>query len=622
MSDGRRRGVLIAVLLTACTAPTGQAPSAPPPPLHLEAQVPGEVFPGGRIDVLGDAFLWGTAGETVVWFDGSLDDRPVAFDWPPLELGATHLRLGFTPAVRAALPAFGGRLTGQLRVELHPADQPGARRRGAVPIDLTLRETPRPALTAIEPGPVAPGQGLTVAGADFVDGDEGRVLLELEGRFTPADPAVPARTVQASRHPLVEWRGRTQGVFAAPTSTFGLAPGRFEGRARLVVEGPAQTSTPWLAPVTITFVGPELPAPPPATLSRGAALHLDARGALPLDAAAQTSTRLRLRGEHRAPDGTRRPVDLDWVPDDVTAGRSVRLALRTRSAPVEDAPAPPPGPGWSPGVFTGDVELVVRAGREELRTPAVPWTLTIAPDTQHVLIDVRPGFTEGLALFGLAAAETRIVERIVQVCARDFAGLRVHCGTTPPPNVLEFVTVELGGQDPNGLGLFGLEASPRKDSGNRRLDERIGGHDPETDAHGGVFVSSFLALSPGASVPSTLADPAFDDVFAPFSPALSEDAQPYDPETDPPGTERATRADDAVRALGALVGSTVTHELGHALGLSAASDAVHNPGDWPLDLMDAGEHRPFAERAELGDHPPARFTGPNAVALARLLGDP
>jgi hypothetical protein len=49
---------------------------------------------------------------------------------------------------------------------------------------------------------------------------------------------------------------------------------------------------------------------------------------------------------------------------------------------------------------------------------------------------------------------------------------------------------------------------------------------------------------------------------------------------------------------------------------------VHNPGDWPGDLMDRGDARPLAERAELDGTPPARFTNVNAEYLQRLLGEP
>lgn len=622
MSARRRRSIALAALLTACTAPTGHAPIAPAPPLRLDVQAPAEAFPGARFDVAGDGFLWGSAGETVVWFDGTLDGRPIAFPWPPLEVGPRRIRLGLTPAVLEVLPLPAGRLMGRLRVELHPADQPGARRRGAAALDLVLRATPKPTLTAVDPGPIAPGEGLIVSGADLVDGDEGRMMLELAGRFVPNDPSRPVRPLPAVRRPLVERRGRTQGVFASPADAFGLTPGEFEGRARLVLEGPSSAVTPWLDHVSITTVDPELPPPPPSTLRRGTSIRLETRGALPLDAAAQTSTLVHLVGEHRTLDGARTPVDAWWVPEDIDPGRSFRLALRTRIAAETGASPALVGPPWWPGTFTGMLSVTLRVGREAVTSLAVPFSLTLAPEAQAVFIDVRPGFADGLARFGLEAAAPAIIDRVLAVCARDFSGLRVSCSASPPGDALEFVTVELGGQDPNGRNLFGLETSPRKDVDNRRLDERIGGRDPETEAFGGVFVSSFLALSPGAPDPSPLAGPAFDIVFAPFSPEISPDAVPFDPAVDGPGTNRATLADEAVRVLGSLIGSTVTHELGHALGLSAATDGVHNPGDWPGDLMDAGEYRPLAERAEFGGHPPARFTGPNARALERILGEP
>jgi hypothetical protein len=620
VSPRRRRGLCLAgALLVACATSASVEPAAPSPPLAIRLAVADEVFPGTRVDLDGDGFLWGSAGETAVWFDGALDGRPVAFSWPALEVTPRRIRLGLTPAVRASLPAAAGRLSGLVRIELRPRDQPGAIRRGAVSLDVVLREAPRPVLTAVDPGPQPPGAVISIAATDLVDGDEGRTLLELDGQFFADDGP---RDVPTVRLPLTERRGRTQGVFSAPALAFGLDVGRFEGRARLLIEGPAPAQSAWLTNVTIVQDPPELPPPPPLTISRGRTLRLEARGALPLDAAAQTSTAVRLVGTFQPDTGAAYPLDLHWMPEDVEPGRSVRLALRTRGEAIPGDTPPAPGPGLRPGRFTGEIGLVVRVGRAVVRSEPVPWTLTVERDHQAVHLDVRPGFRDGLARFGLAAAESAVLERILAVCVRDFDGLRLDCATTPPADTIEFVTVELGGEDPNGIGLFGLEASVGKDVGNRRLDERIGGYDPESEAHGGIFLDSFLALSPGAAAPSPLAEPVFDAVFSEFSPELSAGAVPYDPAVDRPGTSRHGRAAEAIRVLGALVGTTVTHELGHVLGLSAASDGVHNPGDWPGDLMDAGEYRPLAERAELAGHLPGRFTGPNAHALARILGDP
>ena len=72
--------------------------------------------------------------------------------------------------------------------------------------------------------------------------------------------------------------------------------------------------------------------------------------------------------------------------------------------------------------------------------------------------------------------------------------------------------------------------------------------------------------------------------------------------------------------LGNLVGGTVAHEVGHSLGLANPyQDGFHDPGDAPDRLMDAGEARPFAERAQLMGQGPAVFCDDEYAYLRMIL---
>jgi hypothetical protein len=52
--------------------------------------------------------------------------------------------------------------------------------------------------------------------------------------------------------------------------------------------------------------------------------------------------------------------------------------------------------------------------------------------------------------------------------------------------------------------------------------------------------------------------------------------------------------------LGNLIGGTLSHEIGHSLGLANPfMEGFHNAGDAPNRIMDSGGNRPFVERAEL-----------------------
>ena len=72
--------------------------------------------------------------------------------------------------------------------------------------------------------------------------------------------------------------------------------------------------------------------------------------------------------------------------------------------------------------------------------------------------------------------------------------------------------------------------------------------------------------------------------------------------------------------LGNLIGTTLTHEVGHSLGLAdPTGEAFHDPGDELNRLMDAGGARPFDERAELMGQGPAVFCSDEYIYLRTVL---
>jgi len=164
--------------------------------------------------------------------------------------------------------------------------------------------------------------------------------------------------------------------------------------------------------------------------------------------------------------------------------------------------------------------------------------------------------------------------------------------------------------------LLGLDNTKDKDVGNLRWDDVLGGYNGESAAagyhpYGGVFVESLLQFSPTLGDPgSGMVSRRFDDVFGAFVPSLG--GVPF------ASGERRDVA-EAVRVLGNLIGTTASHELGHALGLAAVDGEVHNVGDEPDRIMDAGMYRPFEERAELDGQGPAVFAPHNWTYLYEIL---
>ena len=292
----------------------------------------------------------------------------------------------------------------------------------------------------------------------------------------------------------------------------------------------------------------------------------------------------------------------------------------------------------SRGTFSGTARPIVAWGEAEVRGDPVWVELTLAPVKQVVWLRFMPSFVESLRNLGLRAARDEIIDRVVQVVERDFAGVNLEVRLQQPTDFALYSTVELSGPDPNGLDLLGYDNTPGKDVGNLRLYDTIGGVNALTQqdgypGYGGVFLDSLLAYSdhpPSGDTSSGLADPAFDDLFDPFRPDVRGSERVTDDEvadllvvddnTTCPARGRRKQVGCAVFALGNLIGTTTSHEIAHSLGLADPDGAsFHNTGDWTDALMDGGSSRTFRERAEVEGEGPGRFCRVNYEYLREIL---
>ena len=630
---------LITLCLVALTAACGDSvpdpDGAPALPPRLDALEGGLVLPGSVLSFVGDGFLSPPAGETQIQISGQLhgagDPQPLQITLRPREISGAALRvpIDLDALVDAGFPAEGGRFVGEARAQVTAADRvtqggDAALTSAPAPLTFELRPSLAPRLERVSPTTVHPGAALQIQGDGLISEGEGSSYLSLTGRFD--DDAGGGWDLQESRLPLLDRAGRREGAFYLRPSLLSLAPGWFTGEAQLVTvdaEGERQTSA--ALAIQLRQDLPTILDLSPRSVSRGQILTLRGAGFLPNDPRAATATLITASGRFEYDDG-RPPLELTdgaafhLIPEQWLDNREIRIALRTQRHPETGALV---GLGANPGVFTGDLVVSLFSGLDQLDTAAIPATLRVAPMTQVVWLNYRPGFSEGLALFGLRAAEVEIRQRILEVCQRDFSGLRVEFTEARPTGWTEYVTVDIGGRDPNALGLFGLDNTLEKDTGNLVLSEHIGGLNGETAAagivaYGGIFVESLLTLSPRHEAPAVIASPRFDDLFGPFSPTLG--GAPVARAEISEGVRQAV-ALEAARALGNLVGTTITHEVGHTLGLASVDGDVHNPVDTDGGLMDRGEHRPFEERAELDGQGPSRFLGANRAYLLSLLGE-
>jgi hypothetical protein len=265
-------------------------------------------------------------------------------------------------------------------------------------------------------------------------------------------------------------------------------------------------------------------------------------------------------------------------------------------------------------------------------------TLEVAPVKQVIYIRFLPSYVDSLRLYGLANADALVRKRIFAVAARDYAGINVEFRDAPPTDFALFSQVDVEGPDPNALGLLGYDNTPGKDVGNQRLFDRIGGVNAQTQSdgypgYGGIFAENFLGFSahPAPRVQRLEVDPShFDAIFDPLRPDTGNPvstaelragvAALTDGQRCLGKRDRASEVACGVFVLGNLVGTTLTHEIGHSLGLAdPTGEAFHDPGDAPDRLMDAGGDRPLEERAELMGLGPAVFCSDEYIYLRTVL---
>jgi hypothetical protein len=222
--------------------------------------------------------------------------------------------------------------------------------------------------------------------------------------------------------------------------------------------------------------------------------------------------------------------------------------------------------------------------------------------------------------------DRKIRDRILEVLVRDYETINVEFREERPQDYKWYVELEIAGPDPNGLGLLGYDNSHGKDKNNERLYDRIGGVNALTQedgfpGFGGVFIESVFTFSqhPPSGQKSEAGSALFDQIFDPFRPDRGGKAVTS---TDLAGGElpmltngggcptddRRLQVACAVWVIGSVVGTTVSHELGHSLGLAdPIGERFHNLGDGENRLMDKGGSRPFEERAELEGQGPSRY---------------
>ena len=585
--------------------------------LALSAVNPGTVVPGSLVVIEGTSFVGEPWGTPRLHLSGTFGGAAAEIDLPATFVDFDRMEVNADEAFFAAFGADEGDFQGSATVQIDSPVDGTMHESDPIDLSLALRQQLTPSLTGVATGTmIFVNDKILLEATDLLlGGNEGETVASLTGCFTPAigGDCVDVGTVEVPVE--TTGYGRDDGTFAFAPTIAGIQPGSFEGTVLLINRHEAGATTQSdVADVAYEVTEPALYSVSPTAVSLGQYVDIEGGGFVgPEDGA----TIIELTGTFTPDGGGPMDVTLTLVPEFVE-GRLVRYVLSE-----DDTLGQALDLRRITGTFTGEVTPVIQYEDDEVVGAPTTFTLGIAPVKQIVYLVFKPSYVESLRHFGLRALDQQIRQRIVDVVTRDYRTVNLEVRLEEPTDFALYSLVELAGPDPNGIGLLGYDNSPGKDTGNKRLYDQVGGVNAVTQmdgspGYGGVFIESLFAFSehPGDHAAEVdQADGRFDDVFDPFrpdqdgTPVTSADLSGGGPAaltegSSCPASDRDSQVACAVFVLGSTIGTTLSHEIGHSLGLANPfGEGFHNNSDEPNRMMDNGGDRPFGERAELGEGP-------------------
>ncbi|MEM9692098.1 MAG: hypothetical protein AAGA56_06115 [Myxococcota bacterium] len=638
--------VAVALLAANCTsgAPDDGAVSTTIEDITLTQVAPDVIVPGSRIELEGDDFFPEFAGFSQLRISGDFGGRPVDVRVRATFESYQLMTVAWAGAEAVGLPAAEGVLTGEAWIESRSELDGLLHTSAPIPVTLTLADALIPRLDGVE-NLVQHVNDLVIVNGDglLLGGGEGFTYAVVEGCFRraeePGAACLPVGPVEIPVEPFAPHL-RDRGLFPFVPAIAGIQPGSFEGSVTLVNRGVGANGGPVAAADVVAtsnpLIAPLLTGLSPAAVSLGQYLEISGGGFVGEALATAEDptlalTTIDIAGTFTERNGDGRAVATTLVPEFVR-GRLLRYVVND-----EDSFGSALGERGVQGLFVGTAIPTTQYGDDTVEGFPAEVEIEFAPIRQVVWLRFTPLYVESLRHFGLREVDAAIRERVLEVVRRDYAGVNLDVRIERPTDFALFSEVEIGGPDPNGIGLLGYDNTPGKDVGNLRLYDRIGGVNALTQqdgflGFGGVFVESLFSFSmhpePFAA-DQGLGEPSFDALFDPFRPdqngvpASPADAANLVPTEGTCPTASSARVDQlacAVRTLGSLIGTTVSHEIAHSLGLADPDGSeFHNLGDGEATIMDSGVARTFAERAEIDGAAFGRFCAENYAYLREIL---
>ncbi|MBL4634046.1 MAG: hypothetical protein JKY56_09240 [Kofleriaceae bacterium] len=637
---------LVVSLLVGCGPTSDEARYDPAlDNLRIEEINPGIVLLGSQLVVRGRSFVGLPWGSPSLIFSGDFqsaeETRPIEFSHPMQFVDLGTLETTIDAALLGQFGESAGVFRGTVVVSIASTVDGQKHRSAPLETSLDFRSELTPTLVGLENnGAIFINEEITVSAEDLLLGDgEGSTFARVEGCFTARftggciDTPISESELFNVASPATSF-DRTQTTFVYSPDISGIAPGEFVGTLTLVnrhADGRELRSE--SIDLRYEIRKPELFSASPLQVSIGKYLYVSGGGFI--QSGQNASSLLELNATYTPDDGRPESIELILVPEFV-AGETLRYTISE-----DDALGQTLDLRAVNGTLVGTLRLLLQRGEENIDSRALPISIDLSPVKQVVFLDFGNQYLDALRSFGLRAMDANIRERVIDNIQHSFHNINLDVRDEKPDDFSLFSTVQIGGHDPNGLGLLGYDNTPGKDVGNLRLHDNIGGVNSTTQddgypGYGGVFIESLFLFSkhPGEfASSSSLSDPLFDEVFDPFRPDMmgkpvraadlaagqvtTSDAPPC------PGTSRSEQIGCAVWVLGNLIGSTISHELGHSLGLANPyGENSHHNTDAVNRLMDSGNGRPFDERAELRGRGPGVFCDDAYLYLRDILTTP
>ena len=626
-----------AVLLVAGALAGGCGTAIGPDPglegLAVSKVAPDTIIPGTKLVVKGTSFVESQWGAATLRLKGKAGGKDIDAKWP-----ATFVDYGtMTVAVDGGkIDELGGDVdfAGSATIEVLATSDDNTYASAPLTVDLNFRTKLTPTPSGLDAtGVIFVNDQLQVSGGGFLlGGDEGTTVARVTGCFklNGSGTCTNQAGIEIPMLP-VDPLSREMATFAFSPKIAGIKPGSFTGKVTVINKQSG------IAPITADAIDVDydlvtsqvfMVDPPAASLGQYVFVH----GGGFVGGEPSASTELELTGTFNKTGSNPAQISMTLIPEFVE-GRLTRYIVNTSDELGQSLDL-----RTETGSFTGTITPIISYGSDRVRGVSKNVAFQIAPVKQVVYLDFLPSYVEGLRDFGLRAVHAKIRDRIVQVVREAYRGINLDVRTEVPTDFALYEHVELVGVDPNDMGLFGYDNSAGKDNGNLRLYDRLGGVNALTQqdgyaGFGGVFLRSLLGFSkhPGKlakGVPG--ADPVFDKIFDSFradqdgepvtSADLSGDLPALTSGSGCPASDRKTKIQCAIYVLGNLVGGTLSHEIGHSLGLANPfAEGFHNAGDAPNRLMDSGGDRPFLERAMLEGQGPGVFCDDEFAYLRMIL---